>query len=49
MADNLTVTPGSGATVAADDVGSVLFQKIKLDIGSDGITTPVVYRVVLCC
>ena len=42
MADNINVTPGSGATVAADDVGGVLFQKIKLDAGGDGATVPLV-------
>lgn len=36
MADNLAVTPGSGATVAADDIGGVLHQRIKLGLGADG-------------
>lgn len=36
MADNLTVTPGSGATVAADDVGGNLHQRVKLSLGADG-------------
>jgi hypothetical protein len=36
MADNVTVTPGSGATVAADDVGGVLFQRVKATWGPDG-------------
>ena len=28
MADNLAVTPGSGAIVAAEDVGGVLYQRV---------------------
>src|SRR5689334_8188806 len=41
MADNVDITPGTGATVAADDVSGVLFQKVKLDAGGDGLSTPV--------
>lgn len=40
MADNLAVTPGTGATIAADDVGGVLYQTIKLDIGAGGASAP---------
>jgi hypothetical protein len=36
MADNVAYTPGSGATIAADDIGGVLFQRIKPTIGEDG-------------
>ena len=36
MADNVGYTPGTGATVAADDIGSVLFQRIKIVHGADG-------------
>jgi len=36
MADNVGYTPGSGATVAADDIGSVLYQRIKIIHGADG-------------
>ncbi|MCS3690958.1 hypothetical protein ABIF26_006465 [Bradyrhizobium elkanii] len=36
MADNIAVTPGSGATVAADDVGGVLHQRVKVTWGPDG-------------
>lgn len=42
MADNVGYTPGVGATVAADDVGGVLYQRIKLDAGADGASTPIV-------
>lgn len=33
MADNITVTPGVGATIAAANVAGVLFQKVKLTVG----------------
>lgn len=37
MADNLAVTPGSGATIAADDIGGgVLAQRVKPVWGPDG-------------
>jgi hypothetical protein len=36
MADNIAVTPGTGATVAADDVSSVLYQRVKLVTSLDG-------------
>ncbi len=37
MADNITVTPGSGATISADDVGAgVLVQRTKTTWGPDG-------------
>jgi hypothetical protein len=36
MADNLPVTPGSGVSIAADDVGGVLYQRVKLAVGADG-------------
>ncbi len=39
MADNVAYTPGSGATIAADDIGGVLHQRIKLSIGADGSAT----------
>ena len=37
MADNVTITPGSGASVAADDIGGVLYQRVKLVEGADGV------------
>lgn len=40
MADNISVTPGTGATIGADDVGGVLYQKVKIDIGDDGASVP---------
>lgn len=36
MADNIDVTPGTGATVAADDVGGALHQRVKLSLGANG-------------
>lgn len=36
MADNLAWTPGSGATIAADDIGGVHYQRVKLSLGADG-------------
>jgi hypothetical protein len=37
MSDNVAITPGSGATVAADDVGGgVLVQRVKAVLGADG-------------
>lgn len=41
MADDVEITPGSGAVIAADDVSSVYYQKVKLDVGGDGATLPV--------
>jgi hypothetical protein len=36
MADNVPYTPGSGAIIAADEIGGVLYQRIKPTIGEDG-------------
>lgn len=36
MADNTTRTPGTGETWAADDIGGVLHQRVKLTVGADG-------------
>ena len=36
MADNVGYTPGSGAVVAADDIGGVLHQRVKIGIGENG-------------
>lgn len=37
MTDNITVTPGAGATIAADDIGTgVLAQRVKPVWGPDG-------------
>lgn len=39
MADNVNITPGTGATVAADDIGGALYQRVKIVVGSDGVNT----------
>ena len=36
MADNIAVTQGAGTTVAADDISSVFYQRVKLSLGADG-------------
>ena len=41
MADNTTITPGTGLTVATDDVAGVHYQRVKLDLGADGLANPV--------
>jgi hypothetical protein len=42
MADNVTLNKSSGTfDAASDDVGGVQFQKVKLDIGGDGVSSPV--------
>ena len=41
MADNVGYTPGSGATVAADDIAGVLYQRVKIGVGADGSATDV--------
>jgi hypothetical protein len=41
MADNVGYTPGSGASIAADDIGGVLHQRIKIGVGADGAATDV--------
>jgi zona occludens toxin (predicted ATPase) len=42
MADNITINSGSGGpVVAADDVSSVFYQRVKLSVGADGSATDV--------
>jgi len=41
MADNLAITQGTGTTIAADDIGGVLHQRVKLSQGADGSATDV--------
>lgn len=36
MADNVDITPGTGATVAADEIAGVKYQRVKLGLGADG-------------
>jgi len=42
MADNVGITTGAGATIASDDVGGVHYQRIKIDLGGDGLASPLV-------
>lgn len=37
MADNVAITAGSGTSIAADDISSVLYQRVKLIHGADGV------------
>lgn len=41
MADNVLITQGVGTTIAADDIGGVLHQRVKLSQGADGSATDV--------
>lgn len=36
MADNVDITPGSGATIAADEVAGAKYQRVKIAVGADG-------------
>lgn len=37
MADNVSITPGTGDTVAADDIAGAKHQRIKVTLGADGV------------
>jgi hypothetical protein len=39
MADNVAVTAGSGTSIAADDISSVFYQRVKISHGADGSAT----------
>lgn len=39
MSDNVDITPGSGATIAADLISSALYQRVKPTHGADGSAT----------
>lgn len=41
MADNVSITEGSGKTIATEDVSSVQHQKVKIEFGGDGVATMV--------
>jgi hypothetical protein len=40
MADNIAISAGTGTSVATDDVSGVHFQKVKIDLGGDGASSP---------
>lgn len=37
MADNVTITQGAGTDIAADEILSVKYQRIKVTLGADGV------------
>lgn len=37
MADNVTITEGSGTQIAADEVAGVKYQRVKVAHGDDGV------------
>ena len=41
MPDNVGYTPGTGATVAADEIAGVLHQRVKIGVGGDGVAVDV--------
>lgn len=41
MADNVPITPGVGTNVATDDIGGVQYQRVKPQIGADGVAADV--------
>lgn len=42
MADNVNVTPGTGVTMATDDIGGIHHQRVKIGLGADGSSTDAV-------
>jgi hypothetical protein len=41
MADNVAITAGTGTSIAADDIGSVFYQRVKGQLGADGSATDI--------
>jgi len=41
MPDNVAYTPGAGATIAADEIAGVLYQRVKPVTGVDGMASDV--------
>lgn len=41
MADNVSITAGSGTTIASDDISGVQYQRVKVCHGADGSATDV--------
>lgn len=41
MPDNVAITAGSGTSIATDDVSSVHYQRVKLDVGGNGLAVPI--------
>ena len=42
MVDNVSITTGSDATISTDDVAGVQYQRVKIDLGGDGLASPLV-------
>jgi hypothetical protein len=36
LADNVDITQGAGTAIAADEIGGVKFQRVKVSVGADG-------------
>lgn len=41
MTDNVSITPGTGANIAADEINGVMFQRVKATFGVDGTAVDV--------
>jgi hypothetical protein len=41
MADNIAITAGTGTSIAADDIASVFYQRVKGQLGADGSATDI--------
>jgi hypothetical protein len=39
LSDNVSITPGIGAPIAADNVGGNFHQRVKISVGADGVAT----------
>jgi len=42
MADNVPITAGAGTSIAADDISSVFYQRVKFSLGADGVAVDAV-------
>jgi hypothetical protein len=41
MPDNVAITPGTGTSIATDDIGGVQYQRVKVTFGTDGTASDV--------
>lgn len=41
MVDNVAITAGTGTSIAADDIASVFYQRVKPQVGADGSATDI--------
>jgi hypothetical protein len=42
LADNVDITQGAGTAIAADEIGGVKHQRVKISLGADGAATDLV-------